>query len=129
MKQFALRKLLVISATGLSVLFYPYAARSQEAPKKQESRPQVSDKELRAFVKAYVEYHKIRQEYEPALKKAKNSEQAKKIQDEANSKIEKALHKQGLDATAYNRLFSAVNADEKLRQDALKLIEKERGGR
>jgi hypothetical protein len=57
----------------LSLWFAP-EAYGQQAPSQQGSGPEakVSDTELRAFVKAYVEFHKIRQRYEPSLSNAKD---------------------------------------------------------
>jgi hypothetical protein len=100
---------------------------AQEAPKPPTTQQnKASDAELQAFAKAYVEYHKIRQEYEPELKATKDPQQSKKIQDEANTKIKDALAKQQLTVQNYNRLFTLVNNDEALRKKAMKLIEEER---
>ena len=86
----------------------------------------VSDSDLRAFAKAYVDYHKIRQTYEPQLSKAENPQEKDKIQKEGNAKVKQALEKQGLTAQSYNRLFTAVNGNAALRQKALKFIDQER---
>jgi hypothetical protein len=47
----------------------------------------VSETQLRAFAKVYVEVEKIRQAYEPRLKEAKNAEEGKQIETEAVSKM------------------------------------------
>jgi hypothetical protein len=100
---------------------------AQEAPKPPTTQQnKASDAELQAFAKAYVEYHQIRQKYEPEVKAAKDPQQSKKIQDEANTKIKDALAKQQLTVQNYNRLFTLVNNDEALRKKAMKLIEEER---
>jgi hypothetical protein len=102
-------------------------AHAQEVPKPPATQQsKVSDAELQAFAKAYVEYHKIRQKYEPELKAAKDPQQSKKIEDEANAKIKDALTKQQLTVQEYNRLFTLVNNDETLRKKAMKRIEEER---
>lgn len=87
---------------------------------------QVSDKELRAFAKAYVEYHKIRQNYEPKLSGTKDEKEKLKIQREGDDKVKQALEKQGLSPQTYNRLFVAVNNNPQLRQKALAMIDDER---
>jgi hypothetical protein len=101
---------------------------AQESPKQPGGEQnKVSDAELQAFAKAYVEYHKIRQKYEPQLQATKDDpQQSKKIQDEANTKIKDTLARQQLTPQQYNRLFTLVNNDETLRKKAMKLIEEER---
>ena len=107
-------------STGLLVL-------AQERPKQPTVQErEVSDAELQAFAKAYVQYHKIRAQYEPQLKAAKDPQKSKKIQDEANTKVKEALAKQQLTVQNYNRVFTVVNNDETLRKRAMKLIEEER---
>jgi hypothetical protein len=104
-------------------------AWSGEASPKQPSPAEpsnVSDKDLRAFVKAYVEYQKIRQNYEPKMNNTKDEREKQKIQREGDEKVKQALEKQGLTPQAYNRLFVAVNGNPQLRQKALSLINDER---
>ena len=105
-----------------------FLSLAQERPKQAagEQQNKVSDEELRSFAKAYVEYHKIRQKYEPQLQATKDPQQNKKIQDEANAKVKDVLAKQQLTAQQYNRVFTLVNNDETLRKKAIKLIEEER---
>ena len=118
-------------AIALSVFCFTFATRAQEHPalqdhptKEQQARP-ISDEQLKAFVKAYVQERKIRETYASALKNAKNSYEADKIQQETNSKIEEALQRQGLDTKAYNRIFWTIRTNKELRKKALTLIEKE----
>jgi hypothetical protein len=100
---------------------------AQEPPKQPTvQEKEVSDAEIHAFAKAYVQYHKIRAQYEPQVKAAKNPQESKQIQDEANAKVKEALAKQRLTAQNYNRVFTIVNNDETLRKKAMKLIEEER---
>lgn len=87
----------------------------------------VSDSELKAFVKAYVEYHKIRQSYETKMAGAKDQKEKEQLQREGDDKVKQALQKQGLTPQSYNRLFVAVNNNPQLRQKALTLISEERG--
>lgn len=102
--------------------------RAQDKPRDQQpgQQSEISDKELKAFAKAYVEFHKIRSAYENSLDEVRNRQEETKAQHEALIKIDKALEKQGLKPDAYYRIFKAVNADEKLRAKTMKLIEEER---
>jgi hypothetical protein len=102
--------------------------RAQDKARDQQpsQQPEISDKELKAFAKAYVEFHKIRSAYENSLDDVGNRQEETKAQHEALIKIDKALEKQGLKPDALYRIFKAVNADEKLYAKAMKLIEEER---
>lgn len=119
---------LVGTAIGL-LLLGPTPATSAQEPSRQQPAAQqadVSDKDLKAFVKAYVEIQKIRLAYEPSLENAKGPEESQKIQKEAESKVEKVFKKEGLSVESYNRIFTTVNGSEELRKKTLKLIEEER---
>jgi hypothetical protein len=113
----------------LSVSLPAAPAWSADASPKQNSPAEptnVSDKDLRAFVKAYVEYQKIRQNYEPKMNNTRDEKEKQRIQREGDDKVKQALEKQGLTPQAYNRLFVAVNGNPQLRQKALALINDER---
>ncbi len=86
----------------------------------------VTDKDLNAFVKAYVEYKRIQQAYQPSLDKVQDPKEKQRIASEANAKIKKAIEKNGLTSDKYNRIFTAVNNNQELRKKALKLIDQER---
>ncbi len=101
-------------------------AMGQEASKTKASNNQtINHNQLRAFVKVYVAYHRIRKQYDLSLKNTQDPER-KKIQDQANDKVKTALAQQNLTAEDYNRIFGRVNGNAKLRNRALKLIEEER---
>jgi hypothetical protein len=85
-----------------------------------------SEAELRAFAKAYTEYQKIRREYEPKLKNTTDAATSKKIQDEANAKVARALEEQHMTADEYKRLFNLINTDQALRKKVLALVAEER---
>ena len=113
----------------LSVSLPAAPAWSADASPKQTSPGEatnVSDKDLRAFVRAYVEYQKIRQNYEPKMNNTRDEKEKQRIQREGDDKVKQALEKQGLTPQAYNRLFVAVNGNPQLRQKALALINDER---
>lgn len=115
---------------GLVALVASPAIVIRAQDKAQDQQPsqqsEISDKELKAFAKAYVEFHKIRSAYENSLDDVGNRQEETKAQHEALIKIDKALEKQGLKPDALYRIFKAVNADEKLHAKAMKLIEEER---
>ena len=86
----------------------------------------ISDGDLRAFVKAYVDNQKIRQKYEPSLENNTDTQKNREIQERANADLQKSLAKQNLTVDQYNRIYNRINSDERLREKALKLVEEER---
>jgi hypothetical protein len=90
------------------------------------SEAKVSDKELSAFVKAYVDYQKIRSNYTPVLEKTNDTGRKQQIEQEANEKVKQSLDSNGLSAQRYNQIFATVNADPQLRQKVLKQVEQQR---
>jgi hypothetical protein len=127
-EKFIKRKAILGMAIGLAVLWFAQAVSAQVSPKQQPAGKQanISDKELKAFVKAYVEYQKIRQEYEPTINNTQDLTEKQRLQDKGNAKLKKVLDKEGLTPENYNRIFSAVNADEQLRNKVLKMVEQQR---
>jgi hypothetical protein len=123
-------KALVLGATlGFSVTTSVGLAWGQaKAPlQRSPSAPtEVSDKELHAFAKSYIEFHKLRTVYEPQLNVAKTPEEKTRIQQEAVAKFGAALEREGLTMERYGALFQTVNADDHLREKVLKLIEDEK---
>lgn len=91
-----------------------------------QSAAKPSETELRAFAKAYTEYQRIRREYEPKLKNTKDAATSKKIQDQANTRVARALAEQHMSADEYRRLFNLINTDEALRKKVLALVAEER---
>ena len=111
-----------IFVAGFLMLPFVERGHTQESPKQQLS---VSDNQLRAFAKVYVEVEKIRRAYEPRLEEAKNPEESKQIQIEAVSKMQAALSKEGLTVESYKQIFDIARADEELRKKLIGLINEE----
>jgi hypothetical protein len=123
---FSSRILLGALAALIGLWNLPAGAQSSKPSPSQQASTNVSDKDLRSFAKAYVEYHKLRQSYEKQIGNVQDAKEKEKLQREGDAKVSKALEKQGLTPQSYNRLYTAVNNDEQLRKKALKLIEEER---
>jgi hypothetical protein len=116
----------VVLSCGALAMATP--SRSAEQPQRPGASPAttISDKDLNAFVKAYVDYQNIRASYGPALERAKDAEQKKRIEQEANTKVKQSLDAQGLTSERYNKIFATVNGNAELRQRVLKKVEDER---
>ena len=111
-----------IFVAGFLILPFAKQGRAQESPQPTN----VSEAQMRAFAKVYVEVEKIRQAYEPRLKEAKNPEEGKQIQSEALSKMQGAITKEGLTGESYTQIVEIARADEGLRKKLVELINEER---
>jgi hypothetical protein len=118
-----LKAIVVIFVAGILALPFAKIVRAQEAPTQQLN---VSEPQLRSFARVYVAVEKIRQEYEPRLKEAKNPEEGQEIKSEAASKIQGALTQEGLTEEAYSQIFEVARADAGLRQRLINFINEER---
>jgi hypothetical protein len=110
----------------LVILYAAGAATAAEAPAKRSDQSGLSDRELKAFAKAYVDYQRIRLTYGPALEQAKDPVRKKQIEQEANTKIKRSLDAQGLSVARYNEIFAQVNNNPPLRKKVLQQVEEER---
>jgi hypothetical protein len=128
MSRYLLNRIVPAVFTVLAVLIghWSLPAQAQDSPKPSQMSTNLSDKELRSFAKAYVEYHNLRQAYEKQIVATQDAKQKEKLQREGDAKVSKALEKQGLTPQSYNRLYTTVNNNEQLRRKALKMIEEER---
>ena len=95
----SLKSVGAIFVVAFLILSFAKQGPAQESPKQQLN---VSESQLKAFAKVYVEVERIRQAYEPRLKEAKNPEKGKQIQNEAASK-RGALKKEGLTEENYTQ--------------------------
>ncbi len=128
MKRLVLRDVMSVALVGLlSLWLAPLASPQQPAPQPGAApQAKISDRDLRAFAKAYVEYHKIRERYESSLSTAKEPAEKERIQREGNAKVKEVIEKEGLSVEGYNMIFTTINANEEMRNKALKLVDEER---
>ena len=119
-----LKTVAAIFVAGFLILPWASQGLAQEPSQQQMN---IGDTQLRAFAKVYVEIETIRQLYESRLKEAKSLEEGKEIENEAVSKTQGALAKQGLTAESYSQIVEIARADEGLRKKLVELINEERG--
>ena len=123
-------KSLVVGLTlGVSLPLSAGAVWAQtQAPAQQSpgASTEVSDQELQAFAKSYVEFHKMRTIYEPQVSVAKTPEEKTRIQQEAVAKFGSVLEREGLTMERYAALYKTVNGNDRLREKVIKLIEDEK---
>ncbi|HEU4344210.1 MAG TPA: DUF4168 domain-containing protein [Candidatus Binatia bacterium] len=82
----------------------------------------LSQSELEAFAKCYVQVGKILYAYESRVQHARTAEEGKDIYKEAVSKMQRALNEQGLTAARYVEIFEIARADDTLLETIVQLI-------
>ncbi|HKA33603.1 MAG TPA: DUF4168 domain-containing protein [Candidatus Binatia bacterium] len=92
----------------------------------QEGGKTLSDKEIQSFARAYVDFHKIKGDYEGRMKRTNDAGEKERLRREGDAKVEAALKKQGFTTDSYAKTFAAVNNNEQLRKKTLKYVEEER---
>jgi flagellar motor protein MotB len=122
MKRVSLKTLATIFVSAFLMVVVAKPLVAQVAPKPQD----LDEKQLRSFAKVYVQVEKIRQEYEPRAKEASGPEEGKQIQQEAQSKFQQVLTKEGLSEESYTKIFEVARADQDVRKKILQLIGEEK---
>jgi len=122
MKRVSLKALATIFVSAFLMVVVAKPLVAQVAPKPQE----LDEKQLRSFAKVYVQVEKIRQEYEPRAKEASGPEEGKQMQQEAQSKFQQVLTKEGLSEESYVQIFEVARADQDLRKKILQMIGEEK---
>ncbi|MET0690223.1 MAG: DUF4168 domain-containing protein [Candidatus Binatia bacterium] len=122
MKRVSLKTLATIFVSAFLMVVVAKPLVAQVAPKPQE----LDEKQLRSFAKVYVQVEKIRQEYEPRAKEASGPEEGKQIQQEAQSKFQQVLTKEGLSEENYTKIFEVARADQDVRKKILQMIGEEK---
>lgn len=136
MQNFSARLVAIIMLLGLgSLLWIPPIhaqvrnqppAEGQSTKQSPQQRKEVSDKELQAFAKAYVEVQKIKESYQASLKNVQEPEQRQKLEQKTNSEMTKVMEKQGFTPETYAQMLAAINSDNTLTGKALDLVQRER---
>ena len=108
--------------TSVAVIWAQAKAPAQQSP---GAPTEISDNELQAFAKSYVEFHKIRTVSELQLNVAKTPQEKSRIEQEAVAKFSAALEREGLTMARFGGLYQTINANDRLREKVLKLIEDE----
>ncbi|HEY1371053.1 MAG TPA: DUF4168 domain-containing protein [Candidatus Binatia bacterium] len=92
----------------------------------QEIGKSPSDKQLQSFARAYVDFHKIKNDYDARIKRTTDANEKERLRREGDAKVEAALKKQGFTTDSYTKTFTTVNNSEQLRKKTMKYIEDER---
>jgi signal transduction histidine kinase len=118
----ALFVLAVLAGIGAA----PLALAQQPAdPPPQAPAERFTDEQLEAFAAAVIEVQRIQHEYRPAVESEEDPEKAAAIVMKAELAMLEAVEEKGLDADSFNAIAQAANADPKLRDEVVRLIEKQ----
>jgi len=123
MNRMSRKAVATIFIVGLLSVGVPKLIFAQGTPPQQTN---LDEQQLRSFAKVYVQVEKIQQEYEPRAKEAAGPEEGKQIQQEAQSKFQQVLTKEGLTEENYTKIFEVARADQDLRKKILQMIGEER---
>ncbi len=135
MRQFIAHPVMFIALLSLGSLLWTPVIHAQvhsqppsagQSTQQAQPRKDVSDKELQAFAKAYVEVQKIKESHQVSLKNAQDPEQVQKLQQKTNAEMTKAMEKQGFTPEAYTQMLATINSDNTLNKKVLDLVQKER---
>jgi type III secretory pathway component EscR len=75
---------------------------------------EVNDAELEKAARAYREISVINQEFQRSVQQTSNHIERKKLQQQANEQMVKAVEEAGLDVEMYNEIMGKVYKNEKL---------------
>lgn len=92
----------------------------------QGAQKSFTDQDLRNFAKAYIEFHRIKNDYESRINRTQDAKERDRLQKEGDAKVTQVLEKQGFTIDTYTKTFAAVNNSEPLRKRTLKYIDEER---
>jgi hypothetical protein len=92
----------------------------------QGAQKSFTEDDLRRFAKAYVDFHRLEDEYLGRINRTQDAKERERLEKEADAKVTQALQKQGFTIDSYKKTFAAVNNSEPLRKKTLKYVEGER---
>lgn len=98
-------------------------ANTQSGTSMSVPTPNYSDSQLERFVNASRKVAMISQEYTPKLEATANEAGKKKVFEEADGKMIKAVHDEGMTVDQFNGINQALQQDPKLVQRVQKIAE------
>jgi len=105
--------LLAISITGAGVAMAQQPAAQPNAPMNVPT-PDYSDAQLKRFVSASEKVAMISQEYTPKLQSSNDEAAQKKMFEEADQKMVKAVHDEGMTVDQFNGINQSLQQDPNL---------------
>lgn len=121
------KRITIAISAGLLALSGAAMAQQQQAPAPGPGMtvptPDYSDAQLERFVSASQKVAMISQEYTPKLQATQDEAAKKKVFEEADGKMVKAVHDEGMTVDQFNGINQALQQDPKLVQRIQKMVE------
>ncbi len=121
------KRITIAISAGLLALSGAAMAQQQQAPAPKPGMtvptPDYSDAQLERFVSASQKVAMISQEYTPKLQATQDEATKKKVFEEADGKMVKAVHDEGMTVDQFNGINQALQQDPKLVQRIQKMVQ------
>jgi mannitol-specific phosphotransferase system IIBC component len=100
-----------------AVVFCLIFSTVTSAMAQEKTEQEVNNAELEKAAIAYREISVINQKFQQSVQQASNHTERKKLQQQANKKMIKAVEGAGLDVERYNKIMEKIYKDEKLAEE------------
>lgn len=116
----ALALSIALGTYGMQAMGQDYGgAEGQQDPAMEQHQQQpadFSDDELRTFVELQDEIGEVREEYVARIESADSEDQARQLQQEAQSEMVDAIENAGMSVQEYNAIAVAYNSDPSVQE-------------
>ena len=116
----------LVSTPLLQAQVQPQAPSGGPSMHHAQPRKEISDKDLQAFAKAYVEVQNIEESHQAALQNTRDPAQVQQLEQQTDAAMAKAMEKQGFTPQTYAQMLTVINRDTTLNKKVLDLVQKER---
>ncbi|GJL55248.1 MAG: hypothetical protein NPIRA02_23800 [Nitrospirales bacterium] len=107
--------------SSLLVLF-PLGTLSAQPVESQPAAEQITGEKLEPFAGAYKKVSEINAAYKERIVEAGDPAKTQALQEEANEKMNQAVHDHGLTIEDYNTIFKAILNDEQLKEEFMTVL-------
>lgn len=102
------------AATACAFAFGGAAVAQGQPPAQQQQAAPVTDEEIQQFAEADKKLVTISEKWMPKLQAAESTEEAEKMQMDAQTEMTQAIEAEGLSVQRYNEIYAAAQADPDL---------------
>lgn len=95
----------------------------EQQPDGMAEQQDFDEETLEKFADAYVDVGEIHREYSERLQGAEQTEDAQRLQQEANDEMVEAIQQSGLEVQEYSAVAAALERDPEMREKVVGMIE------